>query len=118
MLTESIMLAQNKRLREENDELHEIIRQMKGNEEPAPLPDGLPYLTPSLETVFRCLLSRPGGASRHLIYETLYQHDEDRTMQVVQVFVCKLRRLLVGTEYQIVTIRGRGWRLERLEAAA
>jgi DNA-binding response OmpR family regulator len=114
MLTEAILLEQNKRLREENDELRETLRQMTTDRaQLAPLPDGLPYFTPFEERIFRGLLEARSVASKEWLYDALYPAGEIRERQIVMVMVSRLRKKLAGTGFQIETVWGRGYKLAR-----
>lgn len=110
MLTMQVLEAQNKRLREENDELREMVRQLqeKGLE---PLPADVPYLSGREEVVFRALLGSPGVVTREAIYTRIYGHDSDVQDHIIDVFISHLRTKLAGSRYDIRTVWARGWRM-------
>jgi len=117
MLTEAILLEQNRRLREENEELREALRQATARA-PAPLPPDVPYLSAKEEAVFRALLQRGVTVSRETIYSDLYGHDSEVLPHIVDVFISHLRRKLARTRYNVETVHARGWRLSVAETQA
>lgn len=117
MLSETLLLAQNKRLREENEELRETIRQLREDDRPDPLPPGLPHLTRTEEAVLRVLLESHGVVSRERVYALIYEGGEDRSLGIIGVWVMKLRRKLVGSGIEIKTEWGRGFYVERVVEA-
>jgi DNA-binding response OmpR family regulator len=111
MLNETVLLAQNKRLREENDELRETVRQYQ-EKAVEPLPAGVPYLSVREEAVFRALL-RGGSAAvtRETIYANIYGHDSEVLPHIIDVFISHLRVKFAGSRYNIQTVRARGWKM-------
>lgn len=116
MLTEAILLEQNRRLREENEELKEALRQRDElyPDTPPPLPVGVPHLTRHEEVVLRALLGRIGIIPREALHFACYQDDENAPpLKMIDVWVCKLRHKLINTDIKIVTSWGRGYFIER-----
>lgn len=119
MLTEALLLEQNKRLREENDELQETVRQLREQlaGETEPLPEGLPHLTRREAAALRAIMRR-GAITRSALYAAIYGTDADIDEKLIDVWVCKLRRKLSGTGIRIATDWGRGFRVEYQAEAA
>jgi DNA-binding response OmpR family regulator len=114
MLTETILLAQNKRLREENDELRETVRQLKETltVPKDDLPPGLPHMSRSEQKVLRLLLSRQGTVLRERIYAALYD-DDHHDPKMVDIWIHHVRRRLAGTSIIIRNDYGRGYYIDR-----
>lgn len=114
MITEEILMRQNKALREENEELRETVRQLQAvASEAASLPPGVPHLTRREECVLRYLLRRHSVASRDDIYFAMYGGQGEVDIKIVDVMVHKLRRKLAQTDITIVTDWGRGYFIDR-----
>jgi hypothetical protein len=103
---------ENLRLREENDELRETLRQYREREHiVTPLPPGLPDMTPQEEAVFRALLRGPGLVPRERLYLAVYGGNTERYGRIIDVHLTRLRQKLTPIGYRIATSRGRGWQL-------
>lgn len=114
MLTDPILIEQNRQLRAERDELREEVRQLRKQLfADDPLPACLPHLTPNEESALRVLLRRRGLVTKEAIYNALYGHRDGPDEKLVDVWVHKLRRKLEGTGYEIITSWGRGYELVR-----
>lgn len=110
----------NRRLRDENATLRETIRQFEEErmrEASAPLPEGVPDLTPQEEAVFRTLLRTSGVVPRERLYQALYGGEADRFPRIIDTHLSHLRRKLAPAGYSFVTSRGRGWRMVKAETA-
>ena len=76
-------------------------------------------LTPNQAIILDALVTAyPKEVSREFLMSKLYVIEADEPeIKIIDVFICKLRKLLVGTNYKINSIWGRGYRLskERIE---
>jgi DNA-binding response OmpR family regulator len=114
MLTETVLIEQNRQLRERVSELEESLRQVRealatGD----PLPAGLPYLTRQEERLLRAFLRTANIISRDQLHSAMYLHNEtDTEPHIVDVHLTRLRRKLKPFGYRFVSSWGRGWRLE------
>lgn len=69
-------------------------------------------LTKSEERLFLAFLDNRRGDKEHL-YATLYGDREDAPdIQIVDIFICKLRKKLTPFGVNIVTVWGRGYALD------
>lgn len=116
MLTEAILLEQNKRLRGRVEELEETIRQMKDEARPekVALPPGLPRLSRLEEKVYSAVWSRRGRlVPKATIYDELYGDDDDINPKIIDVCLYHIRRKLRGTDApSIVTVWGKGYAID------
>lgn len=109
-----LLQQQNKQLRDQVDELHETIRQLRAQLAPdrSELPVWLPHLT---RTERKLLVALGNGRlmSKDRLHHLMYEDDPNGGPQtkIVDVFVCKLRRKLADV-IQIETLWGQGYRLE------
>jgi hypothetical protein len=74
---------------------------------------------PSVRRSFRFMLKHEGkDVTKKALYDALYWDilttREMPQPKIVDVWICKLRAKLKGTEYSIKTIHGEGFRLERV----
>jgi len=99
------------RLRNENEDLREQVRQLKAVLAPeieVPLEWGL---SASERTIVQTLIARP-VATRQMIWKSLYDGmKDDRDPKVIDVFMCKIRHKLRPAGIVISTVWGRGWAL-------
>lgn len=108
-----LLQRQNKQLREELEEAHETIRQLRAQLAPDrnELPSWLPHLTP-LES--RCLIALGSGRlmSKERVHEQVYCNDPSGgpAVKIVDVAICRIRRKLADI-IQIETVWGQGYRL-------
>lgn len=66
----------------------------------------------SLLVVFRSRLNRI--VTKNFIFEAVYGYRDRPTTNAIDVSIHRLRRLLIGTPYRIVTIPSRGFRFEKV----
>ena len=112
MLTVAVLEAQNKKLREENDELRETVRQLRANEREDVLPRWMPPLSGTEAEVMRLLWTRSDGVHSDSIHAALYA-GKRRSNAIVRQWIHRLRQKLIGTPVAIAS-DGRGrYRLER-----
>lgn len=127
MLNETVLIEQNRQLRERVDELEETVRQLRdelGDEQE--LPDWLPVLTRTERTIL-LLLADGRLVTTERIVASLYDHREDAPGEnIVRVFISHLRRKLSphidirnvwGQGYQITPASRDRLRVERSQAA-
>jgi two-component system, cell cycle response regulator CtrA len=111
MITVELLQEQNKRLRGENDELRETVRQLReATTEHVELPEWLPHLSPKERGVLS-LLSGGRIVSVDRIMETLYDNREKEPpdANIARVWICKLRRKLEPYGVIFENIYGRGY---------
>jgi DNA-binding response OmpR family regulator len=114
MLARTPLERENQLLREKVEVLEETVRQYVEREHDyAPLPDGLPKLTPQEETLLRAFLRSPDVVSRERLYHAIYRGENEVFGRIVDVHLTRLRRKLKPLGYTFVNHWGRGWRLER-----
>lgn len=79
------------------------------------LDDRAIILTPNQAIILDTLVNAaPRQVSRELLMSRLYKTDADEPeIKIIDVFVCKLRKGLVGTKYRIDTLWGKGYKLVR-----
>lgn len=120
MLTVEILQVQNKRLREENEELVETVRQYREAEAAASiLPAGLPHLTRLEEKALKAIWIRRGIVDKLTIYSAIYGDETTVDLKIVDVAIHKLRRKLTAPWHpKIVTHWARGYSIEGREASA
>jgi DNA-binding response OmpR family regulator len=111
MLTEAILLEQNKRLRERNEELEETVRQLQSSITSTPLPLGLSHTTPLEGKVLRALMKRPQLATKEFIYRAIYPLEDHVDIKIIDVAICGLRKKMTRTGRKIETVWGQGYRL-------
>lgn len=117
MLNEAVLLEQNKRLREENEELKEALRQTREIEtRDVAFPDWVPRLTP-LEGAVLALLCHRDIVTASTV--TAVIHDGDaKSQNLLGVIVHRLRRKLSPHGIEIRNLWGRGYRLTDASRAA
>ena len=70
-------------------------------------------LSPREHAVLRALIQRSGEAiNKQQIIDRVFQGESDVNLEIMEVLVHRLRKKLVGTGAQIVTLRGLGYSLE------
>jgi len=70
-------------------------------------------LTPKEAELFEILWrGKPRTVSKALIHENLYLMERDAKENIIDVFVCKLRKKLKGTGIRLLTDWGRGFHIE------
>ena len=70
-------------------------------------------LSPREHAVLRALIQRSGEAiNKQQIIDRVFQGESDVNLEIIEVLVHRLRKKLVGTGAQIVTLRGLGYSLE------
>lgn len=109
MGTEASLIEQIRRLREENDELKETIRQLRCGD--YPLPDWLPRFTPYEESVFRPLLSGRIVSRERLLHQ-IYDGDEPNEEHTVDTLLSRVRRKIAPVGLRIKNKWGAGWYLD------
>ena len=59
----------------------------------------------------------PRLVTKEALMEAIYLHESDtpETMQIIDVFVCKIRDKIKGTGFDIGTVWGKGYRMMPLE---
>lgn len=104
-----------KRLRDENEKLHEQLRQLKQVLTP-------PFIAPyewhltKYETLVLSSLLSARFISRERLFASLYSHyNEPPSYRVLDVLITKLRKKLSPVGVVIKTVWGRGYYLEDLE---
>lgn len=110
MLTVESLEREVRRLREENDELHETVRLLQSRPQDDPLPIGMPKFTPTEERVVRLILFKDEPVSRGSIYRALYD-DERVAPKIIDVMLCRIREKLDGTQFAVVNVPWHGWRI-------
>lgn len=114
MLSTNPLERENQRLRERVEILEETVRQYAERERlTAPLPPGLPRMSPQEETLLRVFLRSPDIQSRERLYHAIYRGENEVYGRIVDVHLTRLRRKLKPLGYTFVTHWGRGWHLER-----
>lgn len=110
MLTETVLLEQNKRLREENEELHEKLRQfVAADVREIQFPDWVPRMTP-LENSVLVLLCNRDFVTAAAMQNTI--HDGDvKSANLLSVIVCRLRKKLKPHGVEIRNLWGKGYRM-------
>lgn len=110
--TVELLQAQNRKFREENEELRETIRQLhEEREDRSTLPDWLPHLTPKEKAILG-RLKRGSIVSREQLYDaSCIIADHEPVMKIIEVYIYKLRRKLRNTGIEIETIYAQGYRL-------
>lgn len=103
----------NMTLQEEVDYLRERVRQL---EEILykPVEESLGMgLTPQEERLVSHLIRRaPGYVTKDALMTVLYDDaDEEPQIKIIDVFICKIRKKLVGHGWHIETVWGRGYRI-------
>lgn len=117
MLTETVLIEQNRQLREKVDVLEETVRQYQERErDTAPLPAGLPRLSRQEEVMLRAFLRAPGVVSRERLYHAIYGGEGDTDEHIVDVHLTRIRRKLAPLGYRFSNHWGRGWSLQRPQA--
>lgn len=113
MITVELLQEQNKRLRGENDELRETVRQLReATSTPVDLPEWLPHLSPKERGVLSLL--RGGQViSVDRIMTVLYgdRGNDPPDDNIVRVWVCKLRRKLAPYNLALRNVYGRGYQV-------
>lgn len=110
--TASALQAQNRALRERNEELEELVIQLKGEMGlGTDLPASLPHLTRYEADMLRLLIARR-MVSRDAAMVAIYSDREEAPHEkIVDVWVCKLRAKLKPFPIEIITRWGQGWYL-------
>lgn len=108
--TVNTLHAQNRQLRARNEELEELVIQLKGEMGLGQdLPEGLPHLTCYEADMLRILIARK-VVTRNAAMMAIYS---DRTEmpheKIVDIWVHRLRRKLGPMGIRIATLWGRGW---------
>lgn len=106
-----------RRLRDELDEAHETIRQLRRQLAPyEALPDWVPPLTPVEDTLMRHLLARDlvtaASFSAAIPLDALKSHEGDEDKRI-KAYVFRLREILAPIGVRIRTVWGRGYALDR-----
>jgi DNA-binding response OmpR family regulator len=115
MINEAMLLEQNKRLRERNEELEEEVRLLREREAAASvLPAGLPHLTKLQEKALTALWCRRGVVDKVTIYGAMYGDESEVGLKIVDVIVHQLRQKLTEPHHpKILTSWGRGFEIDR-----
>lgn len=75
-------------------------------------------LTPREYAILRALIQRSGEPlSKQFILDRIVSNDADINLEAIEVAIHRLRKKLIGTNVQIITMRGLGYCLEALEAS-
>ena len=111
-INEALLQEQNRKLREEVEDLQETVRQLRASMAGDDLPDWLPHLTPGERRVIAAL--RPG---RLVGYEQLVElvwpgrEEPDTARDILKVWVCRLRQKLFPLGIRINTLWGQGYQI-------
>lgn len=109
-----LLTRQNKALRERVSELEETIIQLReANGGPVSyLPTWLPHLTPMQERLMIALRdTRQRITSRDVLFDAICgrRESEPPDPKIIDVQICKLRRIFADTPVKITTHWGRGY---------
>lgn len=104
-----------KRLRDENEELHEQIRQLEQVLRPPFIAPYEWHLTKYETKILSSLLSAKFISKERLLVSLYSHYNEPPSYRVLDVFMVKLRKKLSPFGVVIKTVWGRGYLLEDLE---
>lgn len=115
------LLIENKRFNELSDQLETLVMAHIEPREPDPWirAYGLTVMQARLATFLHSKLGK--DCSRHAIMNALYfeRPNEEPDMKTLDVYVCHIRRKIKDSQYQIVNVWGKGYKMiERHSVAA